>query len=488
MAKKITVLGLGAGDYDQLTIGTLKILQGTKEGYIRTKHHPLVSQLEAEGITFQSFDDSYEAFKTFEEVYEHISNVLIEKAAKEDVLYVVPGHPMVAEQTVQLLLQKGKEKEVEIEISGGQSFLDPLFTAVEIDPIEGFQLLDGTSLKKDEIQVTQHVIIAQVYDGFVASDVKLVLMEKLPNEYPVYIVRSAGSQNENVQKVQLYELDHHIREVDNLLTLYIPPVKDEEVLYKQFPTLRSIIATLRGPDGCPWDQKQTHESLRSYVLEEAYELIEAIDNGDDDHIVEELGDILLQVMLHAQIGEDEGMFTVDDVIEGISAKMVRRHPHVFGKKEANNVEDVLTNWEEIKKQEKQDRESILDGIPLSMPSLLKAYHIQKKVSKVGFDWDDVAPMYDKVQEELEEFKQEVKKSTEVTEEMMEEFGDILTAIVNVARYYKIDPEVALAKSNAKFINRFNYIEERVKERGADFRDFSLEQLDEFWNEAKKKGL
>ena len=273
-------------------------------------------------------------------MYEEICEFLLNEALAKEITYGVPGHPLVAERTVQLLLEHGPQRGIEIMIGGGQSFLDPLFQAMKIDPIEGFQLLDGTDLKRDEIQVAQHVIIGQVYDQFSASDVKLTLMEKLPYDYEVYIVTAAGSSEEVIKKVQLHELDHNM-ELNNLTSVYVPPVKDEAVHYKDFSKLRSIIAELRGPNGCPWDKKQTHESLKKYLIEEAYELIEAIDNEDTEHMTEELGDVLLQVMLHAQIGEDEGYFAIDDVIEGLSEKMVRRHPHVFGDVQAENEEDVL---------------------------------------------------------------------------------------------------------------------------------------------------
>ena len=296
----------------------------------------------------------------------------------DEIIYAVPGHPLVAERTVQLLLQMGEERGVTIEVSGGQSFLDDIFRVLRIDPIEGFQLLDGTDLKQEEIQLRQHILVGQVYDSFVASNVKLTFMEKLPYDYEVYIVTAAGSKDEKIRKVPLVELDREA-EVNNLTTIYIPPVKNETLIYKDFYKLRGIIAKLRGPDGCPWDMKQTHESLKKYLIEEAYEVIEAIQEQDVDHLVEELGDVLLQVLLHAQIGEDDGYFNIDDVIEGLSAKMVRRHPHVFGDRVAETAEDVVKNWQEIKQEEKGiEQESILDEVGKSLPNLIRAFELQKK--------------------------------------------------------------------------------------------------------------
>ena len=203
-------------------------------------------------------------------------------------------------------------------------------------------------------------------------------MEKLPYDYEVYIVTAAGSKDEKIRKVPLVELDREA-EVNNLTTIYIPPVKDETLIYKDFYKLKGIIAELRGPGGCPWDIKQTHESLKKYLIEEAYEVIEAIQEQDVDHLIEELGDVLLQVLLHAQIGEDDGYFNIDDVIEGLSAKMVRRHPHVFGDRVAETAEDVVKNWQEIKQEEKgMQQESILDEVGKSLPNLIRAFELQKK--------------------------------------------------------------------------------------------------------------
>lgn len=486
MANKIIVMGLGAGDLNQLPYGVYKKLKMVEKCYTRTIDHPVIAELQQEGIRFDSFDAIYEKYDSFKEVYEHISDTLIELAKESDVVYTVPGHPMVAEMTVQLLIEKTVGQDIELAIEGGQSFLDALFQAVKIDPIDGFQLLDGTALKKDELQVTQHLIIGQVYDGFMASDVKLTLMEKYPDDYEVALVTAAGSEQEVVKWLPLYELDREA-ELSNLTSVYVPPFKDRALLNKEFTNLRRIIAELRGPNGCPWDQQQTHESLKKYLLEEAYELIDAINDDDTDAIISELGDVLLQVMLHAQIGEDEGMFSVDDVIEAISEKMIRRHPHVFGDTEVSGVDDVKNNWAEIKRAEnEQEPESLLDGVEKSLPQLLVAFDYQKRAAKVGFDWKEEAPMWDKVMEEITEFREAVQRKDE--KEMQKEYGDIIFALVNIARFFDIYPEEALQETNRKFAERFQYIERCIKQEGKQFEDYTLDQLNQFWNEAKIKGL
>ena len=483
MSGVITVLGLGAGELDQLTMGVYRKIKEATHMYVRTKEHPVIEELEKEGIKYTAFDDVYEAHDTFEIVYETIANTLLEKAQDADIIYAVPGHPLVAERTVQLLLQKGKDAQVEVRIEGGQSFLDPMFASLKIDPIEGFQLIDATSFERGQLELRQHLIFCQVYDAFVASDVKLTLMEMLPDEYEVYIVTAAGTSFEQVKKVPLYMLDHET-ELNNLTSVYVPPVVERASLYQQFDVLREIIAELRGPNGCPWDKKQTHQSLKKYLIEEAYEVLEAIDEEDDDHLIEELGDVLLQVMLHAQIGEDEGWFSIDDIIRTLSEKMVRRHPHVFGDIDVDNAEEVISNWEEIKKQKKGNaRESVLAGIPKSLPQLMRAYEIQKKAGKVGFDWVDVQPMMDKALEEWKEFQQEVAKMDK--EKMLGEFGDLLFAFVNIARHYKLDPEEALHMTNEKFMDRFLYMEAKVAEMNKEMQELTLEQMDVLWEEAKR---
>ncbi|MGM0807311.1 MAG: nucleoside triphosphate pyrophosphohydrolase [Bacillota bacterium] len=480
MTKKITIIGLGAGDLDQMTLGIYRMLESAEKVYVRTIHHPAIEELMNQGKHFVAFDEIYEKHEKFEPVYEEIAETLFAQAEVEGhVLYAVPGHPLVAEQAVQILLHKSENKGIEVSVAGGKSFLDEMYTALKIDPIEGCQILDGTSLKKDEVQIRHHLVIVQVYDNFIASEVKLTLMDKYPDDYEVTIVTAAGSVEESIKVVPLYELDQSVA-LNNLTAVYVPPVKEEELLYRDFAFLKNVIARLRGPGGCPWDQKQTHVTLKKYLIEEAYEVLEAIDEEDDDALAEELGDVLLQVLLHAQIGEDEGFFVLEDVIETLTEKMIRRHPHVFSDVSAEDADQVVANWDAIKSQEagKEDRDSLLDGVPKGIPAIQKAFLYQKKAAKVGFDWREVEPVVDKILEELKEF-QEAEG-----DEQQKELGDLLFSVVNLARFYKIDPEEALNETNRKFKKRFNYIEQELKKQSLSFDDVTLEEMDRLWNEAK----
>ncbi|GKW47695.1 nucleoside triphosphate pyrophosphohydrolase [Planococcus sp. NCCP-2050] len=477
----IQVIGLGAGDLDQLPLGVYKKIKNAAELYVRTEDHPVLKELAEEGVTFNSFDAIYEKHDTFAPVYAEIADTLIALSKEQSLIYAVPGHPLVAEQTVQYLVEAEKKGDFRLVIEGGQSFLDPIFGALRIDPIEGFQLLDGTAMASDDVNMAQHVLIAQVYDSFSASEVKLTLMEKYPEDYEVTIVTAAGSANEVLRKVPLYELDR-AAEVDNLTTIYVPPAVDQMDRLKEWQTFRQIVARLRSPEGCPWDREQTHESLRPYLLEEAHELLQAIEEEDDEAIAEELGDVLLQVFLHAQIGQDNGYFQLEDVLSAVSAKMIRRHPHVFGDAEAATSDEVVSNWQAIKAQEKPQTASILDGQERYSSSLMTSYNYQKKAAKVGFSWSDADGAWEKFEEELQEFQAEAAKGSK--ERQLDELGDLLFTLVNIARFYQLSPEEAMVHANRKFQQRFSHVEKRVSEGSGNFSDYTLAQLDEFWNEAK----
>lgn len=477
----IHIIGLGAGDLDQLPLGVYKKLKGATNLHVRTEDHPVLQELAQEGVTFTSFDAVYEKHETFAPVYSEIAATLVALAKEEPVIYAVPGHPLVAEQTVQYLIEAETNGECRLSIEGGHSFLDAIFGALRIDPIEGFQLLDGTEMASDSVNMTQHLLIAQVYDSFSASEVKLTLMEKYPEDYPVTIVTAAGSADELLRTVPLFELDR-AAEVDNLTTIYVPPAKDQSVRLKEWQTFRSIVAQLRSPEGCPWDREQTHESLRPYLLEEAHELLQAIEEQDDEAIAKELGDVLLQVFLHAQIGQDNGYFQLEDVLAAVSAKMIRRHPHVFGDVEAATSDEVTANWQSIKAQEKPATASILDGQQRFSSSLTTSYNYQKEAAKVGFSWSDADGAWDKFAEELKEFQEELAKGSSARQ--LDELGDLLFTLVNIARFYDLSPEQAMVHANNKFQQRFAHVEKRVSEGTGDFQDYGLEQLDQFWNEAK----
>ena len=257
--------------------------------------------------------------------------------------------------------------------------------------------------------------------------------------------------------------------------------------------LAAIMAKLRSDQGCPWDREQNHQSLKPCVIEETYEVVEAIDSGRPDKLCEELGDLLLQIVFHAQLAAEAGQFKLEDVIKGIIDKLIRRHPHVFGNAKVTSVSGVIENWDRIKKSEAPgERKSVLDGVPKDLPALMKAEKLQSKAAKVGFDWGDLEGPLNKVKEELGEFEELVQPGNLPTphsqqwDRLEEEFGDILFALVNVGRFMKINPELALLKTNQKFVKRFQYIENKASKGGKELTEMTLDEMDLLWEEAKSK--
>ncbi len=265
-----------------------------------------------------------------------------------------------------------------------------------------------------------------------------------------------------------------------------------------FEKLVAVQARLRAPNGCPWDREQTHQSLRTYLIEEAYEVLEALESGNDAKFAEEMGDLLLQIVFHSQIAREEGRFTVSEVIREIHDKMVRRHPHVFGTTRAKDSAEVLRNWEQIKAEERRSNGnkgnsrsgegdaqevSMLDGVSRALPATLEGFQLTRKASRIGFDWDDAGGVFDKLQEEAEELKDALGEEDQPR--MEEELGDLLFAAVNLSRFLKIDPEIALKKANAKFSRRFRAMERLARKNGREFKDLSREEMEAFWDAAKK---
>jgi len=249
---------------------------------------------------------------------------------------------------------------------------------------------------------------------------------------------------------------------------------------EKFDELVNIISRLRAPDGCKWDREQTHTSLKQNFIEETYEALDAIDDNDMKHLQEELGDVLLQVVLHSQIAKEEGAFSIDDVADGISKKLIHRHPHVFGDVKVSSTQEILDNWEKLKKKEKPHRKSVMDGISSSLPALFAAFKISKKAVKVGFEWPSLEGLKTCIKSEFDEFDEAVKENDK--QHMEEEFGDILFAVVNLARWYKINPEIALGNANKKFMKRFRKMEELAEK---PLEEYSFEEYDALWKKAKK---
>lgn len=476
MAACLHIVGLGPAGLDQMTVGTYKRLQRAEKVIVRTAQHPCVRDLRDEGIIIDSFDEVYASKESFEEVYEEIIQRLQQELEyKEEVIYAVPGHPSVAEKTVQLIWQR-LAGQVDIVIHSAASFLDEIFRAIPFDPIDGVTVLNYDSLSKAAISGREWLIIPQVYSQLIASEVKLDLMKWFPDTAEAYVVRALGTEEQTVARVPLFELDH--QQFDHLATIVVPPNADAV----SWVRLLGIMERLRSAEGCPWDMEQTHETLKRYLLEESYEVIQAIDNQDMYNLCEELGDLLLQVVFHAQIAGEAGEFDAQDVLQGIIEKMIRRHPHVFGEGDVRNSGEVIEVWEKIKQEEKQGINSEQDyfGQDRVLPALMRAAASQRKAAQLGFDWPDYEGPLAKIYEELSELKEALR----VNEGIKEEFGDILFAMVNLSRFLDVDAELALAESVLKFKKRFAAMLVIAQAEGVDFKELSLEDKDRYWEKVK----
>ena len=504
----ITIVGLGPGAVGHLSLETMSIMQGCEQVILRTAVHPTVAELAKQGVKYTSCDDLYEAGASFEEVYQNVVTRVLTAAHKGDVVYAVPGSPLVAEKTVVLLREQAKAQNLELAIKPSMSFLDLAYVALGIDPIAGLRIIDAQDFGAIADAGQYPLMITQVYSQLVASDLKIALMENLPDEYELYFLRNMGLEDEECRPVKLFELDRQPK-IDHLTSVYIPPMgedenmpcgimafgedEEEEAVENMVDTdsfddvdiqpLVDVMRTLREPGGCPWDREQTHASIRSNMIEEVYEYLEAVDAEDTEGMREELGDILMQIVFHARMAEEAGRFDLQDVIDEVVDKLIRRHPHVFGETKVTGSDEVLVNWEAIKKTEKTERKHVLDGVTQGLPALLRAYKLQSKAAKVGFDWPDVKGVWDKVQEELAELQEALASGDRAAAE--NELGDVLFALVNYARHQKIEPEVALNGTNNRFAKRFAHVESCVEESGKAWQDFSLDELDQFWDEAKR---
>ncbi|MEG6520650.1 nucleoside triphosphate pyrophosphohydrolase [Desulfotomaculum sp. 1211_IL3151] len=490
MDKFITIVGLGPGDPGVLPLQVWELLNDGSPVYLRTEIHPTVDWLKQKGIKFFALDHHYERCETFEEVYANIAQELVEAATRQSIVYGVPGHPMVAEDTVRRVTELAAAKGIGIKIVPAMSFLDAMWLALGLDPSKGIHIIDALRLEEQKPDPTVGTVVTQIYDRMIAGETKLSLMEYYPDEHRIAVVRAAGiPKEERIQRIPLYELDR-LDWIDHLTSLYIEPTNvaaSAAAAACLFPLdpLVEVMQNLRGEQGCPWDREQNHESLKPYLIEETYEVLEALEQGEMYKICEELGDLLLQIVFHAQIANEKDHFDINDVIQSIVEKMVRRHPHVFGSIHVKNSEEVLINWDKIKSQEQggtAKEQPYLAGIPRALPALLRASKVQAKAARIGFDWPDYHGAVAKVTEELQEVLQ-AKKDCE-TQAVAEELGDLLFAVVNLARLLQVDSENALSLATNKFIDRFQFIEQQAAQAGKKLSELTLEQMDLWWEEAK----
>jgi tetrapyrrole methylase family protein/MazG family protein len=480
MTAQITIIGLGPGSIGSINQETLKAIESAQNRYIRTTRHPN-AHLIKDAI---SFDAEYERHDSFDEVYTAIAKQLIAAAHQhQQILYAVPGSPLVLEQTVQHLLQ---DTTVDVVLIPAMSFLDVAWNELKIDPVnESVRMIDGHRFAELGAGERGPLLVAQCHAKWVLSNIKLA-HESATGDEPVVILHHLGLEDQQVITTSWQNLDREI-EPDHLTTLYIP--KLAEPIAGDLAKLHKLSRTLR--EQCPWDREQTHQSLVRYLIEETYEVVDAINQLDpddpstDEALIEELGDLLYQVEFHATIAEQQGRFSIADVANSIHDKLVRRHPHVFGDVSADSADQVVSTWDAIKKQERGevDSKSVFDGVAIAAPALMYSSKLQKRAAEQGFDWPNSDGAYEKITEEIGELRDAVRLNSDPQTIQME-LGDVLFSVVNLSRHLGVDAETALRSASEKFKNRFVGVVDLANHRGLDLSKCSLKQLDELWDEIK----
>ena len=479
---RVTVVGLGPGPTTHVTQATHDAIARHAHRFVRTLRHPSTSILG----DATSFDDLYDSHATFDDVYRAIVARLVEEASTHgEILYAVPGSPLILETTVELLR---RDERVVTEVVASMSFLDLAWAALGVDPVnEGVRVIDGHRFSELASGERGPLLVTQTHADWVLSNVKLTHDDARGDE-SVVVLHHLGLTDERIIHTTWSDIDR-VLEPDHLTSLYIPRL--DAPIAGEMARLHDLARTLR--ERCPWDREQTHRSLVQHLLEETYETIEALENLDpedpdtDEALIEELGDLLYQVEFHATIAEQEGRFTIADVARRLHDKLVRRHPHVFGDATATTADDVVTTWDGVKRKEREEgtkrNDGVFTGVVRAAPALSYATKLQKRAAGVGFDWPDANGAYDKILEESREVREAAESGAD-PEVVSMELGDLLFSVVNLARHLGADAEGALRQASNKFRSRFEIVERLAAERDIDLASSSLEVLDRLWDEAK----
>lgn len=476
----ITIVGLGPAGTEQMTVGAWEAIEAATRLIVRTLAHPAAAAI-AERREVEACDDLYEQSDDFSEVYARIAARVLEASLAGPVTYAVPGHPSIAERAVALIREGADAQGIEVAVFDAPSFLDVLFSRLGVDPLDGgLQVLDGRDLPRP-LLLGLPTVFAQVDTALVAGELKGRLLEVLEPGHPVTVASDVGLDSERLHHLGVEEIDQV--PVGPRTSVFVDPGQ------VGWPGLMAVSMRLR--QECPWDARQTHHSLARHLIEEAYELMEAIGQlpadapaGEPDlsaylEVEEELGDVLLQVVFHSMLAAEAGVFDLESVAEHHRRKLIARHPHVFGVDggppiEVDGASEVTRNWEKIKQAEKQ-RESLMDDVPVAMPALARAAKLQRRASSVGFDWAEPGAVLAVLEGELGELADALGN----TEAVEHELGDVLFSIVNLARHLHIDPEMSLRQAVDRFSARF-----RAMEASGDLEGLSLDELNELWERAK----
>jgi len=465
-----------------LTEASREAIHNAKKLFLQTAQHPSSKWVIDEELPFVSMDDLYETSEDFDALNLSIAKRLL---CGENAVYAVLGRG--AGQAFLTLLRLMADKEnVNIVCLPGIGFTEAALSALPMGEgtFDAYTASTANALP-DSIDTNRALCVEQIDTVIRAGEVKLALNEFYPDVAPVWFCTFDESGFYRVKKIALYELDRQKAYAADTVVV-VPPVRFEALERHGLKGLLYVLDRLRAPGGCPWDAEQTHESLRRTAVEEAYEVVDAIDRHDDAALCEELGDLLLQVAFHARLGSERSAFTMRDITSGIVQKLVYRHPHVFAKVHVSDSDEVLVNWEKLKSAEKgyTSATNAMETVPKSFPALMRGAKVQKKAANVGFDWNNANDALHKIYEEADELHLAIS-GNESTARLREEMGDLLFSAVNVARLLKIDPEEALTDAVDKFIARFSRMEMRILEDGKRLENMTLTEMDAYWDAIKK---
>ncbi len=473
----ITLLGLGPGSTGGLTREAWDWLEKVNTLHLRTQNLPLVADL-PKTLKLISFDDAFESGEDITVVYATvIETILALGEGPEGVTYAVPGHPLFGEVTCSEIIRQAREIGIPVHIIDGLSFLEPTLRTLGKGPFPNLVLLDALTLAMRHtpgFPPSAPALVTQISSRKLAEDVKTTLMTIYPGDHLVQWVHGAGTAEDVVEEMPLEAIGQssHYGLVSLLL---VPPLTPNA----SFESFQEVVARLRAPDGCPWDREQTHQSLRPFLIEEAYEALDALDQGNMEELAEELGDLLLQIVLHAQIATENNDFNIHDVIDGIGTKLIRRHPHVFSKVEVDGVSGVIHNWEAIKAEERKEngdsgKKGLLDGVPKALPALLQADEIVERVGRVKFDQLATMGSPEFIRSKLDDLVGTEGKGQSAV------LGELLLGVVSLAHEMGLEPESALREVINGFRTRFGTIEASSLADDRPLVDLSKEEMDDLW--------
>lgn len=480
MKPTITIVSLGPGSPALMTLQAAETLRGAKCLILRTERHPAADWLKEQGIPYSTLDDMYDLYEDFDEMHGAMAARLWSEAARHHVVYAVTD--AATDGSAEALTHAVPEDGQLIRLPG-VSLTDAYLSLLpaHVARSAGIRSIPATDWESSVHDPRLSLMITELNSRALAGNVKLWLTELYDDEKQVIFFPSSVKGAFKAVAIPLLELDRQ-KVYDHTAAIYIPPSPLRERHRFCFADLVEILGILCGENGCPWDREQTHESLQKYLIEEAYEAAYAIDEGNPEHLSDELGDVLLQVVFHAQVGKAHGTFSIGDITTAICQKMMYRHAHIFGHDHCETADDVSANWERLKKAEKglTTQASVLADVSRGLPALMRASKVQKKAAQVGFDWDTPLEALPKVHEEAEEVRAELEKHADPAEEL----GDLLFSCVNVARLCGLDAEFLLKSATEKFISRFTAMENLINSDGKSLEGLTLREMDVYWNQVK----